>query len=321
MESEIIHGLALEKSIELENNSINCIITSPPYWQLRDYGFSEQWGLEPTYNEYLEHLWSLFDVLKDKLTEDGTVWVNLGDSYNSHTAYAKTCGGITKKRLENDPSAVSTIPQRQSQKHAPDKCLLLIPHRFAIGMIDRGWILRNDIIWAKPNGMPESVTDRFSKKHEFIFLFVKSKKYYFDLEGIKNPLKGASLERMQYCYGHKTEKQIEGRKQDGRPIGFKDHLKGANPGDVSDFWAITTKPNSTNHYASYNSQLIDKPIIAGCPKGGTILDPFAGTGTTLVRAMQLERKGIGIEGNPEYAKIAEKNIEPYLIQNNLFKVA
>ena len=315
MGSEIIHGLALEKSMELENNSINCIITSPPYWQLRDYGFSEQWGLEPTYNEYLEHLWSLFDVLKDKLTDDGTCWVNLGDSYNSHTAYAKSCGGITKKRLETDPGAISTIPQRQSQKHAPDKCLLLIPHRFAIGMIDRGWILRNDIIWAKPNGMPESVTDRFSKKHEFIFFFVKSKKYYFDLDRVRDKPEYREQDKPK-----QTDKlaQIQNIKSSTLR---NYNPNGKNPGDVSDFWAITTKPNSTNHYASYNSQLIDKPIIAGCPKGGTILDPFAGTGTTLVRAMQLERKGIGIEGNPEYVKIAEKNIEPYLIQNNLFKVA
>ena len=316
MESKIIHGLALEKSKELEDNSINCIITSPPYWQLRDYGFSEQWGLEPTYNEYLEHLWSLFDVLKDKLTDDGTCWVNLGDSYSGSN------GNGYKQTVQNDNGAYnsndnySLRDKTNRQDSLPDKCLMLIPHRFAIGMIDRGWILRNDIIWAKPNGMPESVTDRFSKKHEFIFFFAKSKKYYFDLDGVRD----------------KSDYRLQGKPSETDKIrianlaSIKTTLRdynpnGKNPGDVSDFWAITTKPNSTNHYASYNSQLIDKPIIAGCPKGGMILDPFCGTGTTLVRAMQLERKAKGIEGNPEYVKIAEKNIEPYLIQNNLFKVA
>lgn len=306
--SEIIHGLALDKSIELEDNSINCIITSPPYWQLRDYGFSEQWGLEPTYNEYLEHLWSLFDVLKDKLTDDGTCWINLGDSYNSHSTGKGNVGGIEGKRKNKQDNSVN---KNKTANQAPDKCLLLIPHRFAIGMIDRGWILRNDIIWAKPNGMPESVTDRFSKKHEFIFFFVKSKKYYFDLDSV----------RLKANYsGGKPTNYVTATQTGGKKTAFSGGQGNTNknPGDVSDFWAITTKPNSTNHYASYNSQLIDKPIIAGCQKGGIILDPFCGTGTTLVRAMQLERKAIGIEGNPEYVKIAEKNIEPYLIQNNLF---
>ncbi len=317
MDSKVKRILALDGAKELDNNSINCIITSPPYWQLRDYGFSEQWGLEPTYQEYLEHLWNLFEVLKNKLTEDGTCWINLGDSYNSHTAYAKTCGGITKKRLESDPNSISTIPQRQSQKTAPDKCLLLIPHRFAIGMIDRGWILRNDIIWAKPNGMPESVTDRFSKKHEFIFFFTKSKKYYFDLDGVRvEQIDKNGLTRNSSKWGSKLKSigKTTGTGSNGNP-------NGKNPGDVSDFWAITTKPGSANHYASYNSQLIDKPIIAGCPKSGVILDPFAGTGTTLIRAMQLERDAIGFEGNKEYCDLANKNLEPYLIQNNLFKVA
>ncbi len=253
---------------------------------------------------------SLFDVLKDKLSDDGTCWVNLGDSYNGN----KT--GNTDNKISDIVNKGKIDKQRQD---LPDKCLMLIPHRFAIGMIDRGWILRNDIIWAKPNGMPESVTDRFSKKHEFIFFFTKSKKYYFDLDGVRSNHSDISLKRIKYGFksNHDSIGSIDVSEMGDR---FCNPL-GKNPGDVSDFWAITTKPNSTNHYASYNSQLIDKPIIAGCPKGGMILDPFCGTGTTLVRAMQLERNAKGIEGNPEYVKIAEKNIEPYLIQNNLFKVA
>lgn len=312
-DSEIIHGLALEKSMELDNNSINCIITSPPYWQLRDYGFSEQWGLEPTYQEYLEHLWSLFDVLKDKLIDDGTCWVNLGDSYNSHSTGKGNVGGIEGKRKNKQDNSVN---KNKTANQAPDKCLMLIPHRFAIGMIDRGWILRNDIIWAKPNGMPESVTDRFSKKHEFIFFFTKSKKYYFDLDSVRDKSEYREQDKPK-----RTDKIVKavGISENSTLRNYNPY--GKNPGDVSDFWAITTKPNSTNHYASYNPQLIDKPIIAGCPKGGMILDPFCGTGTTLTRAMQLERNAKGIEGNPEYVKIAEKNIEPYLIQNDLFKVA
>lgn len=308
MESSIIQGLALDTVKTFESESIDCVITSPPYYQLRDYGFSEQWGLEKSYTDYLDNMVSLMGELKRVLKPTGTMWVNLGDSFNGNKQ------GNTDNKI-SDVVNEARIDKRLQPM--PEKSLMLIPHRFAIRCIDElGLILRNDIIWAKPNGMPESVTDRFSKKHEFIFFFVKSKKYYFDLDSVRDKSEYREQDKPK-----RTDKIV-------RSVGISENStlrnynpNGKNPGDVSDFWAITTKPNSSNHYASYNSQLIDKPIVAGCPKNGVILDPFCGTGTTLVRAMQLERKGIGIEGNPEYVKIAERNIEPYLTQTNLFKVA
>ena len=156
---------ALVKTNTLEDKSVDCVITSPPYWQLRDYGWTGQWGLEKTHQEYLEHLWSLMDEIYRVLKDTGTVWINLGDSYSAN-------------RWSNKPSTtgVSRVYSdilTTKEHNFPDKTLMLIPHRFAIGCIDRGWILRNDIIWAKRNGMPESVRDRFSKKHEFIFFMVK----------------------------------------------------------------------------------------------------------------------------------------------------
>jgi site-specific DNA-methyltransferase (cytosine-N4-specific) len=204
------------------------------------------------------------------------------------------------------------------------KSLMLIPHRFAIRCIDElGLILRNDIIWAKRNGMPESVTDRFSKKHEFFFFFVKQRKYYFDLDGIrdKNNNWEKDYQRVLADYNGGGKKHQQGgttafKSKDLK--GIKARLQsGKNPGDVSDFWDVPTQPSSEKHYATYNFKLIDKPISAGCPKGGIILDPFCGTGTTLVRAIQLGRQGIGIDGNQEYCEIAQKRIEKELTQEAL----
>lgn len=193
---------------------------------------------------------------------------------------------------------------------------MLIPHRFAIRCIDElGLILRNDIIWAKPNGMPESVTDRFSKKHEFIFFFVKNQKYYFDLDAIREQYNGSTLKRasqpntISVTFKYSDDKFTA---QMGTIDRAKLNEKGKNPGDVSDFWAITTKSNKTKHYATFNSELIDKPIMAGCPEGGIILDPFCGSGTTLVRGLQLGRNVIGIDGKEEYCKIAKERIEAVL---------
>jgi DNA modification methylase len=238
------------------------------------------------------------DEVKRVLTKDGTVWVNLGDTYGTKS------GGL------NDPESRQGIsagqPQydnRIIQTKTIHKCLLLIPHRFAIGCIDRGWILRNDIIWAKPNGMPESVTDRFSKRHEFIFLFAKNKKYYVDLDGISEEHSQVTINRNKY--GHNG---TAGHGYPAKKAGTMVKDEGKNPGDVSDFWAVNTKGNNTNHYASYNTKLIDKPIIAGCPEGGVILDPFCGTGTTLKRAKELRRKYIGIEASEEYYKLALRSV-------------
>ena len=181
METNIVYNEpCLETCKRLPNESVDCVITSPPYWQLRDYGYPEQLGLEPTFNEYLENLWTLMDEIHRILKPSGTVWINLGDTYNNNSGGGDSCTTWNKRALEE-------CGRRNKQdKRFASKCLLLIPHRFAIGCIERGWIVRNDIIWAKRNGMPESVTDRFSKKHEYFFFMVKSEKYFFDLDAIRD---------------------------------------------------------------------------------------------------------------------------------------
>ena len=306
--NKIYHGNCMDVIKTFPDKSIDCVITSPPYWQLRDYKWNGQWGLEPTFQLYLEHLWSLMDEVYRVLKDTGTVWINLGDTYNGN------------KRGNNDPKLNGAIKENSKvlklKGSEPDKCLLLIPHRFAIGCIDRGWIIRNDIIWAKRNGMPESVTDRFSKKKEYIFFMAKEDGYYFDIDGIrdklKNPISVRNKASEVYGRGSGSEQFSKGFRVGG------DEEKGRNPGDVSDFWDINTKPNKDEHFASYNTKLIDKPIMSGCPKGGIILDPFCGTATTGCRAIDLQRKFIGIEGKEEYVKIGNKKLLPFQITQQLF---
>ena len=306
METNIVYNEpCLETCKRLPNESVDCIITSPPYWQLRDYGYPEQWGLEPTFNEYLDHLWTLMDEIHRILKPNGTVWINLGDTYSSNR-WSDTKSGTGKSGIYADILTNKQISE-------PNKCLLLIPHRFAIGCIDRGWIVRNDIIWAKRNGMPESVTDRFSKKHEYFFFMVKSEKYFFDLDAIKdrampdNSIRDRDNTKLNNTPGRS---KMAGLK--------KNDYTTKNPGSVSDFWDIPTKPNKDKHYAQYPDTLISKPILAGCPEGGIIYDPFMGSGSTADAAIRANRKFIGSEASKEYYDLCSKRIGWQLRQLNLF---
>ena len=299
--NKIIQGDCLEVLKTFDDKSIDCVISSPAYWQLRDYGWTGQWGLEKTYQEYLEHLWMMMDEVWRVLKDTGTVWINLGDSYGAFRG--KSGGGadsFERKEVGHRFNTKKQIVDRLNKGNY-EKCLMLIPHRFAIGCIDRGWILRNDIIWAKRNGMPESVTDRFSKKHEFFFFFVKQQKYYFDLDGVRDEHIWASSDKRADGERHQSKGLCESKQYATNAVCY--HKDGKNPGDVADFWDVPTQSSSEKHYATYNFDLIDKPIIAGCPENGIVLDPFAGTGTTLLRAIDLRRKGIGIEGKKEYCEI------------------
>lgn len=305
----------------LPDKSIDCVITSPPYWQLRDYGYDGQWGLEPTFQEYLEHLWELMDGIKRVLKDEGTCFINLGDSYNN----SGWAGNKENKYNDQPIVAKNTKAGRGGQKGYPNKCLVFVPHRFAIGCIDRGWIVRNDIIWAKRNGMPESVTDRFTKKHEYIFFMVKQSDYYFDLNSIKDKILSDTIKRYERTWNGNENRGYIGNKQNNMSKFFnnseskkKSIENGKNPGDVSDFWDITTKGSTDQHFASYNLDLIKKPILAGCPEGGIIYDPFMGTGTTAIAALKANRNFIGSEMSKEYIKICENNIKPLLQQTKLF---
>ena len=361
--NKIYNEPCLETLKRMPNDFLDCVITSPPYWQLRDYGYESQWGLEPTYNQYLDHLWEMMDEIYRVLKPTGTCWINLGDTY---------ARGSRKKDGTNH--TVSNAKEHHIEPYTKpnyrglNKCLLLIPHRFAIGCIDRGWIVRNDIIWAKRNGMPESVTDRFSKKHEYFFFMVKSEKYYFDLDAVRDKIKEVSIERLQRgvsdtnkwvngasgnsphnlsqpraniktkipknsaeMFGsprarqhRETNIKFGGNKGDGNDTGiysgnnWQPRADGKNPGSVADFWDIPTKPSSNEHYAAYNDELIKKPILAGCPEGGIIYDPFMGTGSTAESALRANRKFIGSEMSEKYIDIANKRLEHYLLQQTLF---
>ena len=309
METNIVYNEpCLETCKRLPNESVDCVITSPPYWQLRDYGYPEQWGLEPTFNEYLEHLWTLMDEIHRILKPSGTVWINLGDTYSSNR-WSDTKSGTGKSGIYADILTNKQISE-------PNKCLLLIPHRFAIGCIERGWIVRNDIIWAKRNGMPESVTDRFTKKHEYFFFMVKSEKYFFDLDAIRDKNSESSIKRIEY--GFKSSHDSIGNIDTDRMGERFCNPKGKNPGSVSDFWDIPTKPNKDKHYAQYSDSLISKPIIAGCPEGGIIYDPFMGSGSTADAAIRANRQFIGSEASKEYYDLCSKRIGWQLRQLNLF---
>ena len=342
--NKIYNESCLDTLRKMPDSFIDCVITSPPYWQLRDYGYPEQWGLEPTFEMYLEHLWLMMDEIYRVLKPSGTVWVNLGDTYNG------TKNGNTSNKGYVENTIIDTF-KKGKISNIKDKCLLLIPHRFAIGCIDGGWIVRNDIIWAKRNGMPESVTDRFSKKHEYFFFMVKSEKYYFDLDTIRDKIKDVSIERLQRGVSEnnkwingadgQTKHSISQPRQNittkipkeqsemyGSPRArqhrenFENNdvinPKGKNPGNVSDFWDVPTKPSSNEHYAAYNDELIRKPILAGCPEGGIIYDPFMGTGSTAEAAIRANRQYIGSEMSAKYCKIAEERLKPYKQQTRLF---
>lgn len=305
--NKIYQEPCLETLRKMPDAFLDCVITSPPYWQLRDYGYPEQWGLEPTYQEYLEHLWEMMDEIYRVLKPEGTVWINLGDTYGGNNSMAS-----------NNGRAGFGNPREKIVNRGISKCLMLIPHRFAIGCIDRGWIVRNDIIWAKRNGMPESVTDRFSKKHEYIFFMVKQEKYYFDLDSVRDKHKWANDKRND---GKRHEYSDNAKGQNNEWVGINAvsfNPKGKNPGDVSDFWDITTKGSNNEHYAAYNDELIKKPIFAGCPESGIIYDPFMGTGSTAEAALRSNRNFIGSEMSEKYCEIANKRLEPFLKQKSLF---
>ena len=305
--NKIICGDALLILKKLPDNSIDCIVTSPPYWALRDYGVKGQIGLEPTIEEYLEKLLVVFDEIHRVLKPSGTCWINFGDTYAN-----KTKGEHRNKPQGNMYDSLTKraiIPKIKPDLTIPPKSLCLIPSRFAIQMIERGWILRNEIIWHKPNVMPQSVKDRFTVDFEKVFFFVKSKRYYFrqQFEQLKNPER---LKRRMLNF-NTVHKQAESYWTSRNPkFSEKRRLKMLSRGrNKRCVWTIGTTNFEGNHFAVYPPRLIETPIKAGCPAGGIVLDPFIGSGTTAVVAQNLGRKYIGIELNPEYVKIAKNRLK------------
>lgn len=305
----IIHGDALTVLRTLGSASINCCVTSPPYYKLRDYGVAGQIGLEKTPQAYIGRLVEVFREVKRVLSDDGTLWVNMGDSY--YAGSGKSSG---------QESMLGGEKQRSSNGLKP-KDLIGIPWMLAFALRDDGWYLRQDIIWAKPNPMPESVRDRCTRSHEYIFLLSKSKRYYYDAEAIKEP--GTFLgpngqqksPHAQGFYRRTREQEIERRdKQRGhsrRHAGFNDRwdaMKRAEQCSVMrnkrDVWTISTQPTPEAHFATFPLEIPETCLKAGCPEGGTVLDPFAGAGTTGLACLKHGRQFVGIELNQEYIDIA-----------------
>lgn len=290
------HGKCLEVARELPSGSVNSIVTSPPYFGLRDYGDPEQWGLEATPAEFVENLRSLFSELRRVLADDGTLWLNIGDSYSSSPP-GKTEHGMRSSTL-NGKRAASTLRELvrtaavDRSKFLPQKNLLGIPWRVAFALQDDGWILRNAIIWNKPNAMPESVTDRLSGRYEFVFLFSKQARYWFDLDQIREGYTGdrtlASIAPAEGIAGN-----ANGPAAPEPP--------GRNPGDV---WAIPTRPFSAAHFAVFPPELPTRCILAGCKPGGTVLDPFSGSGTTGLAAQRTGRRYVGIDLSADYLDLS-----------------
>lgn len=258
----------------------------------------QQLGLEKTPEEYVARMVEVFREVRRVLRDDGTLWLNLGDSYNGYMANQRATS-ISANNQEARPMLESGRGKRTAGLTAKD--LVGIPWRVAFALQTDGWILRQDIIWSKPGPMPESVRDRYTKSHEYIFLLSKSQRYYFDQEAIKEP---CTYPRGGACFG-KIEKDGPG----SRRISDADNarIRGGTRNKRS-VWTVTTKPYKGAHFATFPPKLIEPCILAGCPAGGTVLDPFMGSGTTLAVAKEHGRSGIGIELNPDYIVLARRRI-------------
>ena len=333
----ILVGDVREKLRELADGSVHCCVTSPPYWGLRSYnGGDAEIGLESTPDEYVASMVAVFREVWRVLRDDGTLWLNLGDSYAAGKMVRDDSGDNGRfggTRLEP--------VQRKAPEGLKPKDLVGIPWRVAFALQADGWYLRQDIIWAKPNPMPESVTDRCTKSHEYIFLLSKSARYYYDNEAIKEPVAHSTVVRLS----QDTENQRGSDRVPGKTNGpmkavgrGATHIRfgGTKYGDSNDpkhatksgneytdtgtrnkrdVWTVTTRSYKGAHFATFPADLITPCILAGCPPDGIVLDPFFGAGTTGLVAQRHNRRWVGIELNPEYAVLAQTRIEA---EANLF---
>ncbi len=327
----ILVGDVFEKLATLPANHVDCVVTSPPYWGLRDYGVKGQLGLEATPDLYIGQMRMVFEQVKRVLRPEGTLWLNLGDSY-------ARAAGTSDKSHDKRSRSLAHMHKHQRRNCKPpndlkEKDLVGIPWRMAFALQSDGWYLRQDIIWHKPNPMPESVRDRCTKAHEYIFLMTKSKSYHFDIDAIKEPsvsVVGSGNKGRKQRPGADTlsigaqagsipwsprQGRVVGRGQQGysRARGNDRDNSGGFPNPAGtrqkrSVWSVTSKPYRGAHFATFPPDLIEPCILAGCPVGGTVLDPFFGAGTVGVVAKKHGRNYIGIELNPEYAAMAEKRI-------------
>lgn len=350
MTTRILVGDVRERLRDLPDESVHCIVTSPPYFGLRDYGCDGQIGLEATPDAYVAELVAVFREARRVLRSDGTFWLNLGDSYCSTApgtmgAPLRQSGIFSGVKDETAAARAKFRPKTPPGMKPKDR--MMIPARVALALQADGWWLRDEIIWHKPNPMPVSVTDRTTPAHEMLYMFSKSARYYYDMDSIKEPIAESSKKRYAQPRALSGE-QTGGDKQDayerngitggsrrpnqiitslarrardtieaatahGRPHSLSkfEAINAADPAILRQprsVWSIATRPFKGAHFATFPPDLIRPCVLAGCPAGGTVLDPFFGAGTTGLVAQQLGRNAIGIELNPEYAAIARERL-------------
>lgn len=310
----LLQGHCLEVLRTLPTESVQTCITSPPYFGLRDYGCDGQIGLESTPDSFVASLVDVFAEVHRVLKSDGTLWLNLGDSYNGAASNRTGQNGYKDGRTNRDKRfSTGGIDGLKA------KDLIGIPWRVAFALQQYGWYLRQDIIWHKPNPMPESVTDRCTKAHEYIFLLSKSDRYFYDNEAIKEPVSDTSLKRAEYgwnCDRPSTKNASMG----GTGIHTeKMGTRFVNPSgrNKRSVWTVCTKPYKGAHFAVYPTELIRPCILAGSRPGDTVLDPFNGSGTTGFVSMEERRKYIGIDINDEYLAIADARIKSAQVQEQM----
>ena len=350
------------RQLPIPDESIDCVVTSPPYWGLRDYGLggwvggdedcehrgivlgnnrnfvdregrgsnnpslssgtcqkcgaikaSDGIGLEATPEDFCANMVEVFREVWRVLKPTGTVWMNLGDSYTGSGVHPG--GGDIQKG--NIGATNTTLPPKKGKNLKP-KDLVGIPWRVAFALQADGWYLRSDIIWSKPNPMPESVSDRPTKAHEYIFLLTKSPRYYYDADAIKEPMSAASMIRNQSGWNGNQERDYAGGTQNhlSKYLG-SDNAKEATHRNKRSVWEITTQPYAEAHFATYPEKLVEPCILAGCPLNGVVLDPFVGSGTTLSVAQRLGRRGVGTDLNLEYLTLASKRLSAVSLPMNL----
>ena len=328
---------------DLPADSVNCVVTSPPYWSLRDYGVEPSvWadgtrialGLEPTPELFVGHMVDVFREVRRVLRDDGVLFLNIGDSYASQggqRAYGSFDGATGRGPQPERVGVPRGERNGRSDTASPDslkpKDLVGIPWMLAFALRTDGWWLRQDIIWSKPNPMPESVKDRCTKAHEYLFLLSKRERYWSDFGAIREPVSSDTHARSRKLRATGNEASMPTKERNGvRPPGVGPKAAAANSGvrynesfaaavvDVLDdrnkrsVWHIPMAPFPEAHFATFPPALVEPCILAGCPEGGTVLDPFVGSGTTAMVARQLGRKAIGIDLNPEYLAMAVRRV-------------
>lgn len=310
---EIINSDAMKGLLDIPEASVDMCITSPPYFNLRDYGVSGQIGLEKTPDEYIQRLLDVFRGVRKALRDDGTLWVVIGDTYAGKGYRGGGDPSIGNRNIGDKKYPLKTIPTGCKKKD-----LIGIPWMLAFALRSDGWYLRQDIVWSKPNAMPESVTDRCTRSHEYVFMFSKQIRYRFNADAIAEPVVKTTSDRFanglppRYGGNKYQSSSTFQRTKSGKLYEYR------TTRNKRDVWNVSTEPFSGSHFAVFPKELIRPCILAGSSRNGIVLDPFFGSGTTGIVAEEEGRNCIGIEINPEYVEIAKRRISNLIIQEKIF---